>query len=592
PEPDELSLALDRLEQQVRSEGVTVPDTAVSPLTLSTDELNDALDWIEQQSEAPAVEEEWADDFAVQTEEPQPETAVATQQTADDDMDLTAMSEDPEAWLEQLLGDDLDMDIEMEPPPIKPSEDAVFVTDEAATDEIEPDFETVEEEAATVDSLLDDVTLDEMPDDPDAAVAWLDQMVEDDATATLETEEVGEFDLAAEHLDEMTLSDEDDPEAWLEQMLSGDLALDVDMEPPPIKPSEDAVFVTDDAPEAPSEPEPVAEPVDEMEVPETAVAEAETEEETPDLDFGDFEDDPEAWLEQMLSDDLDMAVEMEPPPIKPSEDAMFVTDDGRSHQEPEPASPLAEETDSEADIIADVPDDPDEAMVWLEQLAARQGAAIEELPSVTDADTEPEMPDWMAEELQEQAAEGVEELPISEVHDADIDAELPDWLGAESDDQVVGETDWLRALPEADMDTWLSAEEEATIAGAVEEVVLPDTGPLSPLPQTPPADETMIEDDLFEPVLEPSTGAYSVDEAKLELAQRALGDGRMNDAIVQFKELVAAGTGMMTIIAELEQAAVAHTQTPALSQVLGDAYMRNGQLQKALASYRAALDQL
>jgi cytochrome c-type biogenesis protein CcmH/NrfG len=26
--------------------------------------------------------------------------------------------------------------------------------------------------------------------------------------------------------------------------------------------------------------------------------------------------------------------------------------------------------------------------------------------------------------------------------------------------------------------------------------------------------------------------------------------------------------------------------------VLGDAYMRNGQLQKALASYRAALDQM
>jgi len=49
---------------------------------------------------------------------------------------------------------------------------------------------------------------------------------------------------------------------------------------------------------------------------------------------------------------------------------------------------------------------------------------------------------------------------------------------------------------------------------------------------------------------------------------------------------------MMSIIAELELATEANPQTPALSQILGDAYMRNGQLQKALASYRAALDQM
>ena len=101
-----------------------------------------------------------------------------------------------------------------------------------------------------------------------------------------------------------------------------------------------------------------------------------------------------------------------------------------------------------------------------------------------------------------------------------------------------------------------------------------------------------LDDDLFEPVLEPSTGAYSVDEARLNVARNALDDGRLAEAISQFKEMVAEGSGMMTIIAELEQAADAHPRTPALSQVLGDAYMRNGQLQKALASYRTALDQM
>ncbi|MAT96547.1 MAG: hypothetical protein CL608_05335 [Anaerolineaceae bacterium] len=646
PEPDELALALDRLEQQVKEEGVTVPETAVSPLLLSTAELNDALDWIEQMEAAPAEEpgdEEDETEFdemgelALKTEAPVVETAVTQAPSVDDEdedeIDLAAMADDPEAWLEQLLSDESDMDVEMEPPPIKPSEDAVFVTDdapEAAEDVVEePEMDTVEADEAA-DSLLDDLTLDEMPEDPDAAVAWLDQLVSGDDEFEIEMEpppikpsedavyvtddasvDDAEPEEAAETIvdetDDAELSLEDDPEAWLEQMLGDDMSLDVDMEPPPIKPSEDAVYVTDDAPE----PEPEAEiELDEAveEEMETAVSAAAIEEDEAEVDELNLEDDPEAWLEQMLSGDNALDVDMEPPPIKPSEDAMYVTDDARMVDAPAEAGSEAGEID-EADIIADVPDDPDEAMAWLEQLAARQGADLEELPSVTDTDAEPEMPGWMAQDLEEleaepdlEPAEPVEEddeetavsLDTSEIRSEveDIDDELPDWLDEEPRGRMLGQTDWLRALPEVDVDTWLSAEEEATITSATDEIVLPDTGPLtSSLPSTPDEEE-IDEDMLFEPVLEPSTGAYSVDEAKLGVAQEALSAGRIDEAITQFKELVAAGSGMMSIIAELEQAAEAYPQAPALSQVLGDAYMRNGQLQKALASYRAALDQM
>jgi tetratricopeptide (TPR) repeat protein len=509
-------------------------------------------------------------------------------------MDLAAMSDDPEAWLEQLLSDDLDMDVEMEPPPIRPSEDALFVTGDAP--EAAEDVADIPEDEA-VDSLFDDVIPEEVPDDPDAAVAWLDHLVSVEPQEPVELEENDE---AAE------FSLEDDPEAWLEQML-GDEMLDIDMEPPPIKPSEDAVYVTeDDAPKVESKPDLEADvELDEVaEVSDTAV-EVEADDA---FDFGDMEDDPEAWLEQLLSSDLDMDVEMEPPPIKPSEDAMFVTDDAPAAADSK--SPEAE-VESEDDIIADVPDDPDEAMVWLEQLAARQGADLEELPSVTDAEAEAEMPSWMAEDLEELAAEPDLDLaePVDEneadeetavsldtaeiaAEDEDIDAELPDWLDEEPRGRELGQTDWLRALPEVDVDTWLSAEEEATITSSTEEIILPDTGPLTSRLQTTSDEEEIDEDILFEPMMEPSTGAYSVDEAKLGVAQEALADGRIDQAISQFKELVAAGSGMMSIIAELEQAAEAHPQAPVLSQVLGDAYMRNGQLQKALASYRAALDQM
>jgi hypothetical protein len=55
PEEDELAVALDRLEQQVRQEGVAVPETAVFPLSLSPEELNAALDWIEEAEAEPEV---------------------------------------------------------------------------------------------------------------------------------------------------------------------------------------------------------------------------------------------------------------------------------------------------------------------------------------------------------------------------------------------------------------------------------------------------------------------------------------------------------------------------------------------------------
>jgi cytochrome c-type biogenesis protein CcmH/NrfG len=49
---------------------------------------------------------------------------------------------------------------------------------------------------------------------------------------------------------------------------------------------------------------------------------------------------------------------------------------------------------------------------------------------------------------------------------------------------------------------------------------------------------------------------------------------------------------MMTLIADLESVAVEYPEQPLFCHLLGDAYMRNGQLQKALETYRMALDQI
>ncbi|MGB4871723.1 MAG: tetratricopeptide repeat protein, partial [Candidatus Promineifilaceae bacterium] len=56
--------------------------------------------------------------------------------------------------------------------------------------------------------------------------------------------------------------------------------------------------------------------------------------------------------------------------------------------------------------------------------------------------------------------------------------------------------------------------------------------------------------------------------------------------------LVEVGEGLNTLIADLEAAAGRHKEKPLVRRMLGDAYMRNGQLQKALETYRQALDQM
>jgi cytochrome c-type biogenesis protein CcmH/NrfG len=52
------------------------------------------------------------------------------------------------------------------------------------------------------------------------------------------------------------------------------------------------------------------------------------------------------------------------------------------------------------------------------------------------------------------------------------------------------------------------------------------------------------------------------------------------------------GQGIPLVIADLETASTRHTNIAPLQRLLGDAYMQNGQLQKAIDTYRQALDNL
>jgi cytochrome c-type biogenesis protein CcmH/NrfG len=78
----------------------------------------------------------------------------------------------------------------------------------------------------------------------------------------------------------------------------------------------------------------------------------------------------------------------------------------------------------------------------------------------------------------------------------------------------------------------------------------------------------------------------------LETARKFVEDGQFDEAGQAYQALVDVGGGMLTLIADLETVAAEHPEQPFFHHLLGDAYMRNGQLQKALDTYRLALDQI
>ncbi|MDX1523777.1 MAG: tetratricopeptide repeat protein, partial [Anaerolineae bacterium] len=79
---------------------------------------------------------------------------------------------------------------------------------------------------------------------------------------------------------------------------------------------------------------------------------------------------------------------------------------------------------------------------------------------------------------------------------------------------------------------------------------------------------------------------------RLTLAQAARERGDLNESLRIYESLVFSGAHLKTIINDIEQAAETHPTNARLFQVLGDAMMRDGRLQRALEAYRKAMSTL
>jgi tetratricopeptide (TPR) repeat protein len=294
---------------------------------------------------------------------------------------------------------------------------------------------------------------------------------------------------------------------------------------------------------------------------------------------------------------------------------------------PPPAVPAVED---EPDFLSEMPDDPDEAMAWLERLAARQGAPRAELPSLQEL-ADDELSDWIEPAAAPAEASAPDEAPAAagdvaappEVEEAqEIEAptavdlpesaepELPatapvledeltwaEWLaGREFDEDTLPSPDvddlaWLDSLAEADAEAWLAGvEAEAAASGLhVDAAAQVDELPTSPEAPTRP---WMAAPDEPDTTSEPDAAVLDVDIERLTQAREALAGGDLVAAAETYQALVTQQDGLAALIADLEKAVNDYPTSLPFYRLLGDAYMDNGQLQKAVETYRRALDNL
>ncbi len=226
----------------------------------------------------------------------------------------------------------------------------------------------------------------------------------------------------------------------------------------------------------------------------------------------------------------------------------------------EEAPPLAErEKDDWDDLSAQIPDDPDAALAWLGALA--------------EADESQEEENGSSSALAKGAAAVIagRRLHSDKEEVGKGQAEPGTAAGEKALDRVI-----LEEMPD-DPDeamAWMEG-----LAGQAEEAQgEQETSESSADGEGLPADPL---DDLG---LAP--------EPDFDLARAALASGNITVAAATYRKMLDQGQGGAALVAELETAVAGQPQEPELAQLLGDAYMQNGQIQKAMKSYHKGFDHL
>jgi tetratricopeptide (TPR) repeat protein len=187
-------------------------------------------------------------------------------------------------------------------------------------------------------------------------------------------------------------------------------------------------------------------------------------------------------------------------------------------------TPEQRDFSSGSDVLSEMPDDPDEVLAWLEGLA-KDPQALAEATAVAVEDTHPP-----------------EILPV--------------------------------------------VEETTPIVNREEQVVPEEDGILAEMPEDP--DEAMAWLDKVAAQQTSEGTAPMAEEASAHFAavSHALADGNIDQAAAIYHEILQQDSMLPQAVISLETAVAENPTSGQLRHLLGDAYMRQGQMQKALEVYR------
>jgi hypothetical protein len=597
--PDPLQEALDQLEDLALQDSPSfmTADVSDSDESAEMESLDNVLDWLEAQLAAP-TEEQTADELLETVEDSQDileaDTFIPDELSVDDDFVIP--EEEEETAEASFLEDTFDFpDFEEEAAVEELPDLSDEMSDEMSDDDIMAFMNAILDDD---DSFIPEKDVSFTPDDPDAipSFAVSTQTVEEELVVEVEeTADEPQLDEIHDFVEETAEADElademsdDDIMAFMDSIFDDDDSF---------VPEKDVSFTPDDPDAVPSfgasrsvvSKQPEESDTDEFV---DVMASLAPEEDEADVLTGLYDD-----LSDDMSDDdilafMDAVFDNDDS-LVPEKDVSFNPDDPDAVPSFTTTRTAVDEPE-EADF-GDFSDEPDDAIAWLQDLVDAQ----EDTEDVEDLDSIlPEIDEDFAVELftdvsEEETADTQDAMEFDET----LADSLPDWLEFDGEERLSGHTDWLRSLPEPDVAGWLEAEEEVMASNIFDEIPVP-AEPEQSFSYTASYQDEVVsepEPEMIEEEIEldeeiPAVGV-GLTTGILDSARQALAEGQYKQALNQYRNLVEEGQGLSTLIADLETATEEYPQ-PLLRRLLGDAYMRNGQLQRALETYRIALDEL
>jgi hypothetical protein len=171
-----------------------------------------------------------------------------------------------------------------------------------------------------------------------------------------------------------------------------------------------------------------------------------------------------------------------------------------------------------------------------------------------------ETPDWLAE------AEAAEPLTANE---------MPDWLKEVGSEIALAEVpDWLKETADTD-----------------EQIVIPPPTP-APVTTTPVTVPSIVPVPASPAPVPAAASMSEADAVTILNSARSQTDSNLEASLLEYERLVRANAQLEAVAGDLTSLVKKNEKNPAIYRVLGDALMRQGQLQAALDTYRSALNLL